>query len=444
MISHRQEYPLRTTVCPLLADQRQALSARFCLVEVRNHARRAYRSTSSRGLISATMFRGPVRLKPPASRTYVTPWNGWLCQMCMVIDRPRPRSTRSAGAGEEVSPFSVSVSAPRCCGFVTSRSQLRFVAVVVENDSLSFFSRQLQTGVLQLLEPFLLVLGLKKKAPKRMVLKIDRRRVVLLSFFSPGTACNLSWRHSPSHAKPCWLVAAIHPESTTNWPERKRLSMHRRSPATNKVVEILILGTYLLLERSFDYLRASPSNSRDTPLWSYDFVFSKSPQKMKKITSSSKQETENKKINEPSWSPFDCVTSRVTQQHNRRYFQLDLTMSCRESMLQLQLQFPASRGTVTCFCSCHMQSWTWRQNQSARNLNHFCRAPFRISGHIRWPITPLFFGIFLSFFHSMLNFHYFTSMHGKNLKVLCFKTAIWRTLIARLWCHHLQGHDVIT
>ena len=66
---------------------------------------------------------------------------------------------------------------------------------------------------------------------------------------------------------------------------------------------------------------------------------------MKKITSSSKQETENKKINEPSWSPFDCVTSRVTQQHSRRYFQLDLTMLCRESMLQLQLQFPATRGT---------------------------------------------------------------------------------------------------
>ena len=61
----------------------RALSARFCLVEVRNHAR--------------------------ISRTHVTPWNGWLCQMCMVIDRPRPRSTCSVGAGEEVSHFSVSV-----------------------------------------------------------------------------------------------------------------------------------------------------------------------------------------------------------------------------------------------------------------------------------------------------------------------------------------------
>ena len=30
-------------------------------------------------------------------------------------------------------------------------------------------------------------------------------------------------RPSPSHAKPCWLVAAIHPESTTNWPETKAI-----------------------------------------------------------------------------------------------------------------------------------------------------------------------------------------------------------------------------
>ena len=135
--------------------------------------------------------------------------------------------------------------------------------------------------------------------------------------------------------------------------------------------------------------------------------------------------------------------SRVTQQHSRGYFQLDLTMSCRESMLQLQLQFPAKRGH-TCFSSRHMQSWTWRQNQSAQNLNHFCRAPFRISGHFRWPITPLFFGIFLSFFHSMLSFNYFTSMHGKNLKVLCFKTAIWRTLIVFFfpdWRKSMRAHN---
>ena len=36
-----------------------------------NFARWAYR-----GLISATMFRGPVGMQPPASRTHVTPRNG--------------------------------------------------------------------------------------------------------------------------------------------------------------------------------------------------------------------------------------------------------------------------------------------------------------------------------------------------------------------------------
>ena len=58
----------------------RALSARFCLVEVRNHAR--------------------------ISRTHATPWNGWLCQMCMVIDRQRPWSTGSAGT--------VGADGPRC------------------------------------------------------------------------------------------------------------------------------------------------------------------------------------------------------------------------------------------------------------------------------------------------------------------------------------------
>ena len=56
--------------------------------------------------------------------------------MCMVIDRPRPRSTCSAALAQAKNFL---LSAPRCCGFVTSRSQLRFVAVVGENDSLSFF-----------------------------------------------------------------------------------------------------------------------------------------------------------------------------------------------------------------------------------------------------------------------------------------------------------------
>ena len=211
------------------------------------------------------------------------------------------------------------------------------------------FSRQSHTGVLQLLEPFFTGSrseeeGAEAHGPED---RPSRRRVVLLSFFSPGTACNSSWRPSPSHAKPCWLVAAIHPESTTNWPETKAIEHappftgHEQGGRDFDFGNVSSPRPLIWLPSCFAKQQSGHSS---VIVW---FCFSrKSPQKMKKITSSSKQETENKKINEPSWSPFDCVTSRVTQQHSRRYFQLDLTMSCRESMLQLQLQFPATRGTL--------------------------------------------------------------------------------------------------
>ena len=53
-------------------------------------------------------------------------------------------------------------------------------------------SRQSQTGVLQLLEPFFNGYRSEEEGAEAQVLKIDCRRVVLLSFFSPGTACNSS------------------------------------------------------------------------------------------------------------------------------------------------------------------------------------------------------------------------------------------------------------
>ena len=298
---------------------------------------------------------------------------GWFRQQCFaarsgctwhreMADHARPRSPCSAGAGEEVSAFCTSLLWP--CHFSLS-AQVR-CCCRREWSVLLSFSRQSQAGVLQLLEPFfLLVLGLKKKAPKRMVLKIDRRRVVFLSFFCPGTACNSSWRHSPSHAKPCWLVAAIHPESTTNWPETKAIEHappftgHEQGGRDFDFGNVSSPGPLIWLPSCF---AKEQSGHSSVIVW---FCFSRiSPQKMKKITSLSKQETENKKINEHSWSPLDCVSSRVTQQHSRRYFQLDLTMSCRESMLQLQ--FPATRGTCTAVPAI-CNNWTWRQNQSARN-----------------------------------------------------------------------------
>ena len=56
------------------------------------------------------------------------------------------------------------------------------------------FSRQSHTGVLQLLEPFFTGSrseeeGAVAHGPED---RPSRRRVVLLSFFSPGTACNSS------------------------------------------------------------------------------------------------------------------------------------------------------------------------------------------------------------------------------------------------------------
>ena len=413
MIPHRQEYPLRKRICPLLADRRQAERARLpsrsskpCTVGI------------YRGLISATMFRGPAgqvaascslhRLQQ-AART-------WHREMA---DHARPRSPCSAGAGEEVSAFCTSLLWP--CHFSLS-AQVR-CCCRREWQSYFLFPGSHRPVCSSFWSLFLLVLGLKKKAPKRMVLKIDRRRVVLVSFFSPGTACNSSWRHSPSHAKPCWLVAAIHPESTTNWPETKAIEHappftgHDQGGRDFDFGNLSSPGPLIWLLSCFAKQQSGHSS---VIVW---FCFSrKSPQKMKKITSLSKQETENKKINEHSWSPFDCVTSRVTQQHSRRYFQLDLTMLCRESMLQL----PATRGTrtaVPAICN----HWTWRQNKSAK-FKSFLPCPLPDFGAFSMTNNSVILWHFLSFFHSMLSFHYLTSMHGKNLKVLCFKTAIWRTL----------------
>ena len=66
------------------------------------------------------------------------------------------------------------------------------------------------------------------------------------------------------------------------------------------------------------------------------------------------------------------------------------------------LQLPGSPGCkflprgVRRFCL--MRSLMWRQKQNARNLNHFCHAPFRLWGYFRWLITPSFFGLSLAFF----------------------------------------------
>ena len=311
MIPHRQEYPLRKRICPLLADRRQAerallpsRSSKPCTRTV--GAQRADLSCGNK------MFRGPVRLQPVApstgsSKQHARDTVKWLTMACTTAE-----PVQRWRAGEEVSAFCTSLLWP--CHFSLS-AQVR-CCCRREWQSYFLFPGSHRPVCSSFWSLFLLVLGLKKKAPKRMVLKIDRRRVVLLSFFSPGTACNSSWRHSPSHAKPCWLVAAIHPESTTNWPETKAIEHappftgHEHGGRDFDFGNVSSPGPLIWLPSCFAKQQSGHSS---VIVW---FCFSrKSPQKMKKITSLSKQETENIKINEHSWSPFDCVTvAPVTHQ----------------------------------------------------------------------------------------------------------------------------------
>ena len=91
-----------------------------------------------------------------------------------------------------------------------------------------------------------------------MVLKIDRRRVFLLPWKFLQLALKAFSFSRQALLAYCCNTPGIHIKLAGNESDRARTAV--------EVVEILILGTYLLLDRSFDYLRASPSNSRDTPL----------------------------------------------------------------------------------------------------------------------------------------------------------------------------------
>ena len=128
MIPHRQEYPLRKRICPLLADRRQtehallpSRSSKPCTVAgVQRADFGNYVSRPSQVAASSKQD----------ARDTVT----WLTM-------PDVHGDRSTTTAEHVQRWRRrrSRSAPRCCDSVTSRSQLRFVAVVRENDSLSFF-----------------------------------------------------------------------------------------------------------------------------------------------------------------------------------------------------------------------------------------------------------------------------------------------------------------
>ena len=91
------------------------------------------------------------------------------------------------------------LSAPRCCGFVTSCSQLKFVAVVGPG------SESFATRMHRFFQLDLLALGRRNRKPKSrpLDLTIDRRRVVRFSSFCLIELSTIRLEdNSPSRAKP--------------------------------------------------------------------------------------------------------------------------------------------------------------------------------------------------------------------------------------------------
>ena len=108
-------------------------------------------------LISATIFARPGRAavssKPDARDTVK-----WLTMPVYgLIDRPRATLQRCCSAGVHAKFL---LSSPRCCGFVTPCSQLKFVAVVGPG------SESFVTRVRRLFQLVLLALGRRNRKPK--------------------------------------------------------------------------------------------------------------------------------------------------------------------------------------------------------------------------------------------------------------------------------------
>ena len=154
------------------------------------------------------------------------------------------------------------------CGFVTSRSQLRFVAVVGENDSLSFFFQAVTDRCAPAFGAFFFTGSRSEEEGAEAHGPEDRPSAGRSSFFLLPWNCLQFVLKAFSFSRQalsacCCNTPGIHNKLAGNASDRARTAVHA---ATNKVVEILFLRTYLLLDRSFDYLRASLSNGRDTPL----------------------------------------------------------------------------------------------------------------------------------------------------------------------------------
>ena len=334
-------------------------------------------------------------------------------------------------------------SAPRCCGFVTSRSQLRVVAVVGENDSLSFFFQAVTYRCAPAFGAFFYWFSVWRRRRRSAwswrstVASAGRSSFFLLPWNCLQFVLKAFSFSRQALLACCCNTPGIHNKLAGNESDRARTAVHRPRTRWSRFwfwerifSKTAHLITFVLRQATVGTLLC------DRMI----LLFSKKPSKNEEnyllIETRDRKQKNKRTFLESIW--LCHVASHTATQQTILPTWLDNIVSRIDVAAVTAAASISRHAGHTRFSSRHIQSWTWRQNQSARNLNNFCRAPFRISGHIRWPITPLFFGIFLSFFHSMLGFHYFTSMHGKNLKVLCFKTAIWRTLmhcLTEMTCH---------
>ena len=263
MIPHWQEYPLRRTVCPSLPiDGRHARPERALL--------------PGRGS-------KPCTHKQDARDTVK-----WLTMPDVHGDRSTTTAEHVQRRRRRRSFSFLSFGFLHLVVVASSLLTLSSGSLLLSERMtvLVSFSRQSHTGVLQLLEPFFTGSrseeeGAEAHGPED---RPSRRRVVLLlpsPLELPAIRLEGILLLTPTRVG-LLLQYTRNPQKTGR--KRKRSSTHRRSPATNKVVEILILGT-VSSPRPLIWLPScfakQQSGHSSVIVW---FCFSrKSPEKMKKI-----------------------------------------------------------------------------------------------------------------------------------------------------------------
>ena len=265
MIPHRQEYPLRTTVCPLLADRRQACARWACAFAWSKFETMHGGRTDLEGWFRQLCFasRSGCSLQQ-AGRTWHREMADYARCAWWSIDHDRGARASLAQAKKFLLSqflFLHLVVVASSLLALSSGSLLLSERMTV----LVSFSRQSQAGVHQLLEPFFTGSrseeeGAEAHGPE------DRPSAGRSSFFLLPWNCLQFVLKAFSFSRQallacCCNTPGIHNKLAGNESDGAHTAVHRPRTRWTKVDEILILGTYLLLDRSFDY----PACNLSTP-----------------------------------------------------------------------------------------------------------------------------------------------------------------------------------